>query len=122
MTGVAATQRGRKALLSDLSPAATFIARNLNTPADADKYLRAVHELLDSSATLEHSLYDTHCRCCGERVPMLYMVWSYGVMCPHCERERVVSKSRFSIALGSCGISCIYFTAFGKIFSTNTRS
>ena len=90
MTGVAATQRGRKALLSDLSPAAAFIARNLNTPADADKYLRAVHELLDSSATLEHSLYDTHCRSCGERVPMLYMVWSYGVMCPHCEREFVL--------------------------------
>ena len=90
MTGVAATQRGRKALLSDLSPAATFIARNLNTPADADKYLHAVHAVLESSSKLEHSLYDTHCRSCGELVPMLYMVWSYGVECPHCEREFVL--------------------------------
>lgn len=90
MTGVAATQRRRKALLSDLSPAAAFIAHNLNTPADAGKYLRAVHELLDSSSKLEHSLYNTHCRNCGEKVPMLYMVWSYGVICPHCEREFVL--------------------------------
>ncbi len=90
MTGVAATQRGRKALLSDLSPAATFIARNLNSPADVDKYMRAVHEVLESSTNLEHSLYDTHCRNCGGRVPMLYMVWSYGVVCPHCKREFVL--------------------------------
>lgn len=90
MTGVAATQRGRKALLSDLSPAASFIASNLNTPADADKYLHAVHAVLESSAKLEHSLYDTHCRSCGELVPMLYMVWSYGVECPHCGREFVL--------------------------------
>jgi DNA modification methylase len=90
MTGIAATQRKRKVLLSDLSPAATFIARNLNTPVDADRYLAAVRAVLEASAALEHSLYDTHCRSCGERVAMLYMVWSYGVICPQCEREFVL--------------------------------
>lgn len=90
MTGVATTQLGRKALLSDLSPAASFIARNLNTPADVDEYLKAVHSLLDSSRNLEQKLYSTHCRSCGELTPMLYMVWSYGVICPYCNREFVL--------------------------------
>jgi DNA modification methylase len=90
MTGIAATESGRKALLSDLSPAATFIARNLNTPLDAGKYLRAAHALLEDSHDLEHDLYDTHCRHCGRLTAMLYMVWSYRVACPHCGREFVL--------------------------------
>jgi len=90
MTGVAAGDTGRKALLSDLSPAAVFIARNLNTPVHTDGYMRAVRELLEQAAELEHSLYDTRCRSCGEKIPMIYMVWSYGVICPHCEKEFVL--------------------------------
>lgn len=45
MTGVAAIQTERKVLLSDLSPAAAFIAYNLNTPVDPDLYLYAVRSL-----------------------------------------------------------------------------
>jgi DNA-directed RNA polymerase subunit RPC12/RpoP len=87
MTGVAATRKGRKALLSDLSPAATFIAYNLNTPVDAGRYLAAVRALLDQAKDLEHALYDTECRACGKKVAMLYMVWSYGVLCTQCKQE-----------------------------------
>lgn len=90
MTGVAAGNLGRRALLSDLSPAATFIARHLNTPVDADAYLQAVRKVLLEAAALESELYDTPCRSCGSRRPMLYMVWSYGVMCPKCDREFVL--------------------------------
>src|SRR6202011_1040746 len=39
MTGVAAAPLGRKALLSDLSPAAAFIAQHLNSPIDSRKYM-----------------------------------------------------------------------------------
>jgi hypothetical protein len=74
MTGVAAGEHGRKALLSDLSPAAVFIAKNLNEPVDAGAYMKAVRTLLDQAAELEHTLYDTYCRICGEPVPMIYMV------------------------------------------------
>jgi len=87
MTGVAAGNLGRKALLSDLSPAATFIARHLNTPVDAKKYLQAVRKILADAAGLEMKLYQTPCRSCGTPTPMLYMVWSYGVICPACNRE-----------------------------------
>ncbi len=90
MTGVAATQIGRKALLSDLSPAAAFIAYNLNTPMNVDRYQDAVQHLLDDSYDLDSSLYTTHCRECGDTTNMLYMVWSYGVLCDHCDGEFVL--------------------------------
>jgi DNA modification methylase len=90
MTGVAATERGRKVILSDLSPAATFIAYNLNTPIDPGEYLEAVYQLLEEAEELEHSLYGTHCRACGKTMPMLYMVWSYGFVCDHCDKEFVL--------------------------------
>ncbi len=90
MTGVAAGDLGRKAVLSDLSPAATFIARHLNTPVDAQAYMREVRRLLVRAETLEAQLYNTPCRNCGLLTPMLYMVWSYGVICPRCNREFVL--------------------------------
>ena len=61
MTGVAAGNLSRKALLSDLSPAATFIAKQLNTPVDSQEYLRAVRQLVQSAVELEAQLYSTPC-------------------------------------------------------------
>ena len=91
MTGVAAGNLGRRAFLSDLSPAATFIAAHLNTPANTEEYLRAIREVLKEGAELESRLYNTPCRSCGTLTPILYMVWSYGVICPECEtRVRAV--------------------------------
>lgn len=83
-------QTGRKALLSDLSPAAVFIAYNLNTPVDPDNYLDAVQSLVESSADLDSSLYGTRCRQCGKPTEMLYMVWSYGLLCSYCDTEFVL--------------------------------
>lgn len=90
MTGVAAAQTGRKALLSDLSPAAIFIAYNLNTPVDPDIYLDAVASLIEDSADLDACLYGTHCRECNALTEMLYMVWSYGLLCNQCNAEFVL--------------------------------
>jgi DNA modification methylase len=90
MTGVAAGNLGRKALLSDLSPAAAFIATHLNSPISADNYLKAVRSVLQEAGDLEAKLYSTPCRHCGTLTPMLYMVWSYGVICPLCEREFIL--------------------------------
>ncbi|HEY1354419.1 MAG TPA: DNA methyltransferase [Ktedonobacteraceae bacterium] len=117
MTGVAATQKGRKALLSDLSPAATFIAYNLNTPIDAHRYLHAVSVMLAQAQDLEHVLYDTQCRTCGKKVPILYMVWSYGMLCKHCHKEFILwdvarderprardSKIKSEFDCPSCGV------------------
>jgi DNA modification methylase len=90
MTGVAATNLGRRALLSDLSPAAVFIAHNLNTPIDQDIYLDAVRQVLGRCQEAEGKLYSTHCRTCNKLVPMLYMVWSYGLLCGSCGEEFIL--------------------------------
>src|SRR5207247_8813269 len=90
MTGVAAGNLGRRALLSDLSPAAAFIASHLNSPIEADRYLKAVRTVLQEAADLEAKLYTTPCRACGGLARVLYTVWSYGVICPECDREFIL--------------------------------
>lgn len=87
MTGVAAQRIKRKALLSDISPAATFIAKNMNSPIDAEKYMDAVESLLKKSGPLQRKLYTTKCRECGKETDVLYTVWSYKLICNHCNQE-----------------------------------
>ncbi len=90
MTGVAALRTGRKPILIDLSPAATFIALNFVTPVDETQYSEAFRAVLSATADEELSLYGTHCRTCGKLVPMNYMVWSYGLLCKYCQNEFVL--------------------------------
>ncbi len=89
MTGVAALQSRRKAILSDLSPAATFIALNFMTPVVQD-FMQVVNEVLTQTQQEEIALYGTHCRTCRALIPMEYMVWSYGLVCQSCGKEFVL--------------------------------
>lgn len=90
MTGFAATSMGRKAILIDLSPAATFIAYNINTPIDSNIYAQKIREILHEARELEKKLYTTKCRTCGKETIMLYMIWSYGMTCSHCNKEFIL--------------------------------
>lgn len=90
MTGVAALQTGRKPILIDLSPAATFISFNFLTPGDARKFMQAVNLVSNHLVEEENALYGTHCRTCRKLIPMEYMVWSYGLVCQFCEQEFVL--------------------------------
>jgi DNA modification methylase len=90
MTGIAATNLKRRAILSDLSPAAAFIAYNLNTPIDRDIYLDAVRSVLKECEEENRLLYTTECRECGNDAALLYTVWSFGLICNHCQQEFVL--------------------------------
>lgn len=90
MTGVAVTELDRVALLSDLSPAAAFIAYNHNTPVEAGRYMAAVEQVLAKAAELQGRLYTTECRTCSKHVPVLYTVWSYGLLCDGCSNEFIL--------------------------------
>ena len=90
MTGVAATEAGRATAMCDLSPAAAFIAYNHATPASAAKFMAAAQRLLGEAAPLERFLYETNVRETGIHTPMLYAVWSYGMLCAHCSKEFVL--------------------------------
>lgn len=90
MTGVAALENNRKVILSDLSPAAVFIAENLCTPIDDNAYMEAVYEILEESKQLEQELYTTYCRDCGKTSILSYTVWSYGLICNKCNQEFIL--------------------------------
>ena len=90
MTGVAALETGRKALLCDLSPAATFIAKHLCAPLEAERYAEAVRRVSAQTVALAAELYTTACRECGAATPLLYTVWSAVVECSQCAHEFVL--------------------------------
>jgi hypothetical protein len=90
MAGVAAMETKRNAILSDISPAATFIAYNLNTPVSPVKYHLMIRDVLEKCRELERILYSTKCRTCGTEVPVIYTVWSFGLLCDSCGKEFIL--------------------------------
>ena len=83
----------RKAVLNDLSPAATFIAYNYNTPVDARAFEREAKRILAEVEQECGWMYETwHPNCDDPRRVkgrINYTVWSDVFRCPHCGREMV---------------------------------
>jgi hypothetical protein len=83
--GRAAPQWGaRRAVLNDLSPAATFIAANYNLPFDVEAFAQAATQLLKS---VEHDLgwmYETSHTDRKSQGRIQYTVWSEVFTCPEC--------------------------------------
>jgi DNA modification methylase len=104
MTGVAAQLLGRKAILSDLSPIATFIAYNYNNPVDilafekeANRILKEVEEECGWMYETEHqgyiptahkqiSLFSEVQEVEGKG-KISCVVWSDVFICPYCTTE-----------------------------------
>jgi DNA modification methylase len=84
MTGVASLQAGRSPILSDLSPAATFIAYNYLSSVQPFEFEQAFLKILASLQEEDLTLYGTACDKCGKIVSCEYTVWSYNVTCPIC--------------------------------------
>lgn len=73
----------RRAVLSDLSPAATFIAAGLNLPIDAKAFDRRSTEILDEFEAEWGWMYQTTDDS-GMGRPLDYVVWSEVFTCPTC--------------------------------------
>ncbi len=89
----------RKAILNDLSPAATFIAYNYNTPVDAEKFEREAKRILAEVEAECGWMYETqHVDKDGNPVvgpdgkivmgKINYVVWSDVFVCPNCMEEK----------------------------------
>jgi DNA modification methylase len=93
MTGVAAQMLGRKAILCDLSPAATFIAYNFNTPVDVTAFEREAKRILQEVQDECGWMYETWHPNCDDpkraRGLINYTVWSDVFLCPYCKTEFV---------------------------------
>ena len=78
----------RRAILNDLSPAATFIAYNYNTPVDADALEREAKQIASTVESTYGWMYETgHANAdCGR---INYTVWSDVFVCNECGGEVV---------------------------------
>jgi DNA modification methylase len=89
----------RKAILNDLSPAATFIAYNYNTPVDVVEFEKEAKRILDECEKECGWMYETRHTADGKlqyRIdgkPIIgrinYTVWSDVFICPTCSNEVV---------------------------------
>lgn len=83
----------RKAVLNDLSPAATFIAYNYNTPVDARAFEREARRILKEVEAECGWMYETWHPNANDpnrvKGKINYTVWSDVLRCPHCGEEMV---------------------------------
>jgi DNA modification methylase len=84
MTGVACILTGRRAILNDLSPAATHIAYNYCTPVDVVALEQAWERVKTSVENEFAVLYATKCDRCGGDATIQYTVWSDVYGCETC--------------------------------------
>ena len=104
MTGVAAQMLNRKAILSDLSPVATFIAHNYNSKIDVDVFQREAEDILEAVEAECGWMYETNpgedafevfrknsedTNALPEKGKINYTVWSDVFICPFCGAEHV---------------------------------
>ncbi|NSW83905.1 MAG: DNA methylase [Syntrophothermus sp.] len=100
MTGVAAQLLGRRAILCDLSPAATFIAYNYNTPVDVAEFERDAKRILAEVERECGWMYETlHTDGCTKG-RINYTVWSDVFICPYCGNEYVFWEAAVDKARG----------------------
>jgi DNA modification methylase len=78
----------RKAICNDLSPIASFISYNYNSPIEIDEYQRIFDDVL---AELEREyawMYETN-HINGKKGKINYIVWSEVLVCPNCSGELI---------------------------------
>jgi len=90
MTGVAAIANGYDCILNELSPAGCFISGRFTTAIDPRLFAAGVHEVLEELKEIRSFLYTTRCRECERNTELLYVVWSYKVICSECRHEFVL--------------------------------
>jgi DNA modification methylase len=90
MTGVAAIANGYDCILNELSPAGCFISGRFTTAIDPKLFTAGVNKVLEELKEIRSFLYTTRCRECGKNTELLYVVWSYKVICFKCQHEFVL--------------------------------
>jgi DNA modification methylase/predicted RNA-binding Zn-ribbon protein involved in translation (DUF1610 family) len=85
----------RRAVLNDLSPAATFIAHNYNTPVDADAFAQEAERILKEAEDECGWMYETMHTDGKTKGKINYTVWSDVFICPDCSKEIIFSEAAF---------------------------
>ena len=106
----------RKAILSDLSPAATFIAYNYNTSVDVTLFQQEAERILDEVEKECGWMYETRreisCEfttmqdCSPKMGKINYTVWSEVLICPNCGEENVYWDMAADVNAGTITSDC----------------
>jgi len=89
MTGLAAHKSKRKAVLSDLSPIASYIAYNYNCSVSSDKFMTKAGEILHSLEEELGWIYRTE-HSNGESGVINSVLFSENFECPHCKNNFIL--------------------------------
>ena len=81
----------RRAILNDLSPAATFIGANYNIPFDVEAFAKAGKKLLKEVEQEIGWMYETLHSDGKTKAFIEYAIWSESLTCPTCSGEFVFS-------------------------------
>jgi DNA modification methylase len=79
----------RRAILNDLSPAATFIASNYNTTVDAEAFEREAKRILKEVEDELGWMFQTKHSDGRGKGSINFVIWSDVFICPHCAQEFV---------------------------------
>lgn len=90
----------RKAVLNDLSPAATFIAYNYNTPVDVAEFEKEAKRILKEVEDECGWMYETIHTDGKTKGKINYTVWSDVFSCPNCGTEIVYFNEAVKIGKG----------------------
>lgn len=77
----------RRVILNDLSPAATFITANYNTPFDVEEFSKVGKQLLKDAENELGWMYETTAADGKTKARIEYTVWSEIFSCPDCAGE-----------------------------------
>ena len=80
----------RRAVLNDLSPAATFIAYNYNTPVDVATFKREAKHVLKEVENECGWMYETKHNDANSVGKIEYVIYSDHYYCPSCSRELIL--------------------------------
>lgn len=81
----------RRAIVSDLSPEAAFIAHNYNSKVDITKFKTVAESIIAECKKECGWVYETHNTAGSSMFPgtINYTIWSEVYVCPHCSQEIV---------------------------------
>jgi len=92
MTGVAGQIVNRTVILSDLSPAATFIAHNYNNNVNTSEFINKAEKILKKVIKECGWMYTTNHYLNDDKIvkgKINYTIWSDVFICPYCQNEHI---------------------------------
>jgi len=89
MTGVAARVSNRKAILCDLSPMASLISYNYNSPVNISQFQRESKKILKEVIEECGWMYETIHTDGKSKGKINYVAWSDVLICPYCKNEYI---------------------------------